>query len=255
MSIASAQSLEGSMNQRSGTNGQIFVGNIAGPPGPPGAPGSPGPQGPKGDTYVLTDTDKLVIADIVLHSGLLDGTPVFDLTGHMAPIPLAGIAIGTARMDTTEIRAGLDKGPVAFVMPFDMDGMTITAKIVINAASVGDAYQSVIVVNYVAPGVLIVNVDTSGISINSMPINEVVGLPTPTEDDNGKFMKVVDGVLVFADKDPAPTSIDLSNLETLGTIVETFANGSVAVTFLEFDSDGRPTKITDRNGDVTVLTW
>jgi hypothetical protein len=54
---------------------------------------------------------------------------------------------------------------------------------------------------------------------------------------------------------PSPTSIDLSAYESEGRIVETFADGSTLTTTLEFNSDGKPTKITDSNGNVTTLTW
>lgn len=55
---------------------------------------------------------------------------------------------------------------------------------------------------------------------------------------------------------PKPaTSIDLSGFESDGKIVETFADGSPSTTVMEFDANGKPTKITDGNGNVTVLTW
>lgn len=55
---------------------------------------------------------------------------------------------------------------------------------------------------------------------------------------------------------PKPaTSIDLSGFESDGKIVETFADGSKSTTVMEFDANGKPTKITDGNGNVTVLTW
>lgn len=54
---------------------------------------------------------------------------------------------------------------------------------------------------------------------------------------------------------PSPVSIDLSAYESDGRIVETYADGSVVTTVMEFDENGKPTKITDSNGNVTVLTW
>ncbi len=54
---------------------------------------------------------------------------------------------------------------------------------------------------------------------------------------------------------PSPASIDLSAYESDGKIVETYADGSVLTTVMEFDANGKPTKITDSNGNVTVLTW
>ena len=51
------------------------------------------------------------------------------------------------------------------------------------------------------------------------------------------------------------TSIDLSAYESNGRIVETYEDGSTKTTRVEFDENGNPIKITDGNGNVTVLTW
>jgi hypothetical protein len=52
-----------------------------------------------------------------------------------------------------------------------------------------------------------------------------------------------------------PTSIDLSTLDTDGKIKETYADGTTKTTTMEFDADGNPVKITDGDGNETVLTW
>ena len=52
-----------------------------------------------------------------------------------------------------------------------------------------------------------------------------------------------------------PSQIDLSALETEGKIVETFADGTIKTTTMEFDESGNPIKITDDDGNETVLTW
>lgn len=51
------------------------------------------------------------------------------------------------------------------------------------------------------------------------------------------------------------TSIDLSAYDSNGQIVETYADGSTKTTTVEFDENGNPIKITDSNGNETVLTW
>lgn len=51
-----------------------------------------------------------------------------------------------------------------------------------------------------------------------------------------------------------PTAIDISGLDTDGTIVETYADGTSKTTTMEFDDKGNPTKVTDGNGNVTELT-
>lgn len=49
-------------------------------------------------------------------------------------------------------------------------------------------------------------------------------------------------------------SVDLSGYEN-GTIVETYSDGSALTFSLAFDADGNITKITDSNGNETVITW
>ena len=67
--------------------------------------------------------------------------------------------------------------------------------------------------------------------------------------------EMVEAVLDAMPEYSVATEIDLSAYESEGKIVETFADGSVVTTVMEFDSNGKPTKITDSNGNVTVLTW
>lgn len=51
------------------------------------------------------------------------------------------------------------------------------------------------------------------------------------------------------------THIDLSEFESAGKIVETFADGSTQTTTMEFDELRNPVRITDGNGNETVLKW
>lgn len=50
------------------------------------------------------------------------------------------------------------------------------------------------------------------------------------------------------------TAVDLSGYEN-GTVVETYSDGSTNTYSFEFDADGNPVKITDSDGNETVLTW
>lgn len=54
---------------------------------------------------------------------------------------------------------------------------------------------------------------------------------------------------------PSPTAIDLSQFESNGKIVETFADGTTKTTTVEFDGNGKPVKITDSTGNTTNLSW
>ena len=67
--------------------------------------------------------------------------------------------------------------------------------------------------------------------------------------------EIVDAVLEELPETSVATVVDLSAYESDGKIVETYADGSVVTTVMEFDSNGKPTKITDSNGNVTMLTW
>jgi hypothetical protein len=54
---------------------------------------------------------------------------------------------------------------------------------------------------------------------------------------------------------PSSVSIDLSQYESNGKIVETFADGTTKTTTVEFDGNGKPVKITDSFGNTTNLSW
>ena len=151
--------------------------------------------------------------------------PVFDLVAMgLSAVPMnAGVAVVQA--DTTDIRAAIDKGPVTFVVSFMVGENTVQGRITMNGASANGTYQCISVVNYEKLATVTVIVTTSEISVEYSSVEK-----TP------------------------PTSIDLSNYESEGKIVEFFPDGYVE-TVMEFNSDGKPTKITDSNGNVTTLTW
>lgn len=52
-----------------------------------------------------------------------------------------------------------------------------------------------------------------------------------------------------------PVAVDLTALNTTGEIVETYENGETKTTTILFNQRGNPIKITDGDGNVTVLTW
>ena len=68
-----------------------------------------------------------------------------------------------------------------------------------------------------------------------------------------KDVKTLDAKYLPAEA--VPVTIDLSGYKSNGKIIETFADGSTETTTMTFDSEGRPSTITDKNGNVTTLTW
>lgn len=67
--------------------------------------------------------------------------------------------------------------------------------------------------------------------------------------------EMVEAVLDAMPEDPVATNVDLSAYESRGIINETFGDGTIKTTTVEFDADGNPVKITDGDGNITTLTW
>ena len=89
-------------------------------------------------------------------------------------------------------------------------------------------------------------------------MSHLLHVPPVDETFNGKILQVVDGKWKTADAPSGgddATSIDMSAFDSEGKIVETFEDGTSKTTVIEFDEGGNPVKITDGDGNVTVLTW
>ena len=67
--------------------------------------------------------------------------------------------------------------------------------------------------------------------------------------------EMVEAVLDAMPEDPVATKVDLSAYESSGIIKETFGDGTIKTTTVEFDANGNPVKITDGDGNITTLTW
>lgn len=181
--------------------------------------------------------------------------PVFDLAAMGLPaLPLTG-GSSSLETDAAAICEALNKGAVTFVIPVETSGVTMQASITMVGAMMGAAYQCISMVNVLGYATIVVNVNSTSIIVACTPLNQAAGIPAVTAADNGKIMQVKNGAWAVGDKDSSPSSINMSGFEREGRIVETFADGSTATTVMEFDSNGKPTKITDGNGNVTVLTW
>ena len=161
-------------------------------------------------------------------SGSTAETPVFDLASMGLPAVPVPVGYVSMEADTSEIRAALNKGPALFLLAVTYNSQT--TQVMLTMAGVGDGswYQQVTVTAFGGSAIVIVTVTENSISVSSSSPDTILGVPA---------------------------SIDLSSYESDGEIVETFPDGSVKTTVMEFNSDGKPTKITDSNGNVTTLTW
>lgn len=83
----------------------------------------------------------------------------------------------------------------------------------------------------------------------------VMSQKTVTNELNEASMRDVQMIAAINNLSKIAASIDLSAYESSGQIVETYADGSTKTTTIEFDENGNPIKITDSNGNETVLTW
>ena len=83
----------------------------------------------------------------------------------------------------------------------------------------------------------------------------VMSQKTVTNELNEASMRDVAMIAAINKLSKIATSIDLSAYDSNGQIVETYADGSTKTTTVEFDENGSPIKITDSNGNETVLTW
>lgn len=130
--------------------------------------------------------------------------------------------------DTTEIQAALTKGAVKFIVNIMLGQNEATAEVVMN--------------NLGADGMYICS---AAFDFNGLPMIFT--------------MYVIDGSIVAyittLQTESVVTKIDLSSFDSAGKIIETLVDGSSRATFLEFDEDGNPVKITDSKGNVTTLTW
>lgn len=185
-------------------------------------------------TDVENEIDRLDAAIAGIGTGdTSSSTPVFDLDAlGIDDIPFSG-GSATLETDTTEILSALENGPVTFIIPVSDNGETTLTRCTMSGMGVGsdyvctsvlalDAYTSLTVMvgaGYI--GVVLAPMETGGAitvddalsETSTNPVqNKVVTeylfaamnilqeqvfpnlAPAVTADDNGKFLRVVDGV-------------------------------------------------------------
>lgn len=174
-------------------------------------------------------------ANKALEQGGSAEIPVFDLGAMgMGAIELSGGGSQAIETDTAELWAALDKGAVTFGLPIIMGGNTITGYVTMHSfTDAASLHQCVgTFINNDIFFVMVV-VQEGMIAAGIVPLSSLI----PEQE-----------------AETPPTAVDLSNYDG-GTIVETYADGTSKTTTIEFDADGNPIKITDSDGNVTVLTW
>ena len=153
-------------------------------------------------------------------------------TFNLAEIGLPAITIGgdevVLETDTTEIMAALGNGAVKFTVGLNI-GMEVQVDVVMNSIGVQGEYICAYALDFGEPFILTLAFANGGIQ--------------------GYLAQIVSGTT------EPPTAIDISGLDTNGTIVETYTDGTSKTTTIEFDANGTPTKITDGDGNVTTLIW
>lgn len=154
----------------------------------------------------------------------------------LPPVPMDGAAV-TAEMDTAEIKAALDKGPVKFIVAFPIASgdvsVNVTAELIMNKAGVNAADGGLYICAY-------------ALVFNGAPM--IFNLYVFDAYVAAYFTQL-------AKSEPLVTSIDMTAFDTAGQIVETYANGTVKTTIITFDESGNPVKIVDGDGNETTLTW
>lgn len=177
---------------------------------------------------ILVEADKITATCIELQ---ISGIPSIDLVALGLPtVPTDGTPV-SAEMDTAEMMAALDKGPVKFAAKFSFGTIEMAAEIVMNKVSV----------------------DAAGMYICSYAL-DFDGLPMIFN------LMIQEGMVVafytnLAKASAPAASVDLSGLDSEGKIVETYADGTTKTTTIESDENGNPVKITDGDGNVTTLIW
>ncbi|MBQ7875540.1 MAG: hypothetical protein IJ306_10395 [Oscillospiraceae bacterium] len=204
-----------------------------------------------------TDTWSFAAVELVQKTEI----PVFDLGAMgMTAIPATG-GTGELETDTSELWTALDNGAVTFGIPFEADeSSTMTGYCTMHSFTDRESmHQCVGNILLDKQYVVAVMVFPDGIQAAIAPLSMVLGIPEATSEDEGKIMKVSGGVWTAAEAtasgEKAVTAVDLSGYESDGIIVETYEDGSTLTHTFEFNEDGKPTKITDSNGNGTVLTW
>lgn len=164
--------------------------------------------------------------------------PVFDFTSKgMEAVDISG---GMTQWggDTTELFEALNKGAVTFVLPIVMDGVSMAGYCTMHSFTDGASMHQCIGLFYTEADMiyLVVIVMAGAVQVLAAPMSYAVEL-------------IVGDML-----NKTPAEINLTAFESEGKIVETYADGSTVTTTMERNAEGKITKITDSNGNVTVLT-
>jgi len=188
----------------------------------------------------------------VEESGVLSGDALPELPAGVGEQVMARMEALEAQMEQTDPLpdpSELENGRVLMVVNGEWQAADVPSG---GANSMVDAELSETSENPVQNKVITQTLTEVGAAIEIMVPRMA---PAVTVEDDGKFLQVVGGKWQAADAQNVPASIDMSAFDSEGKIVETFEDGTSKTTVIEFDDDGNPVKITDGDGNVTVLTW
>ena len=188
----------------------------------------------------------------VEESGVLSGDALPELPAGVGEQVMARMEALEAQMEQTNPLpdpSELENGRVLMVVNGEWqaaDAPKVGSDIVV------DAELSETSENPVQNKVITQTTTEVGVAIESMVPRMA---PVVTAEDNGKILQVVGGKWQPADAQHVPVSVDMSAFDSEGKIVEIFEDGTSKTSVIEFDEGGNPVKITDGDGNVTVLTW
>ncbi len=178
--------------------------------------------------------------------------PTFDLVAMGLPtVEVNGMQ--SLQADATEIMAALEKGTVKFILSLNI-GVTVDVCVVTSSISAAGSYLCTSIPLFDDLYLLKFLIE-DGLVQAALVSFGGRQLPPVSASDDGKLLQVVDGEWQAAYAQNVPASIDMSAFDSEGKIVETFEDGTSKTSVIEFDEGGNPVKITDGDGNVTVLTW
>lgn len=174
---------------------------IQGPSGPQGIPGNqglPGKDGKDGEVPIIGANGNWWFGGLDSGVRASADAPTFNLVALGLPtVPMDGTMVN-AEIDTTDIMAALDKGAIKIIAAFGMGASTVTAEVVMGGIHVGAMGVYICSYPFDFEGMklmfnLVVGDGAIGAYYTDLSGGGASGLPEVTTEDEGKFLRVVNG--------------------------------------------------------------